>query len=150
MLNILNLSSEEIADIAQQRELQIGQVTFIVDEVPAIPAWRLMEQIRSRLGGVFGEGGFSVSGLLSIDPEFIEHTVAKKLFEYVRFKTPALSQGTLPLDGHLEMAFNRELGVQPQHMYTLIERAVIVNFTNFLQAAVKGIGTSEVLLGSTE
>ena len=111
-------------------ECQIGETHFLIDKLPAMQAWRVLERIRHELAKTevtIPTNGQNPDALLrsvlSLDPAFVEG-LRRDIFAHVRF-TNARAQTPQQLASAEDMAFD---GLEPVAIYEVMLRALAVNF----------------------
>jgi len=139
------LGKIDVKEASQEHSFKIGEVTFEIDPHDAWSAWKQLDKIRAKLSNLVVSG--NVAGLLALEHKFLMENVFDNLKEKTYFVTPAVKKGRLKLAGNEQMAFNREFGMQPEHVYELMGRWLAINFTNSCSGIASLLGK---LLDSSE
>lgn len=108
----------------------LGEVTFVVNKMPAMPAKDLFETLRigiaEALGGADESGGELAVGLQIVlglpRPTFDE--ACQRMFTDITWTSPQ-SEGASQLYGEEDNAF---AGLEALHVYEVFVRALVVNF----------------------
>ena len=128
--------------ISEQTEIELGETTFIFEKMPVMKSWRLLERIRTELVSQFNDSDVSLLAILKVNYSFIERTLMKQLFEHVRFRQEGMKggAGSLVLARNTDMAFDATKGMQPEHVYEVLGRSFVVNFSSFLSKIGQSLG----------
>ncbi len=116
-----------------EREVKLGETTFIIGKLNAMEGFKLLESIREQLGLTLSELntakmqeqnflGEILKSVVRLPQQYVQKELIPILFNNIQF-SKSNQVGGLRLHGAEEMAF-----IDPLHVYEVLLRALCVNF----------------------
>ena len=122
------ISDIDLKKASTELDFQIGKTSFTITKMGAMSAWRLLEQIREKLGqteldSYTGESQGFLQTVIGLDSSFVDR-IREELFGYVYFTNDS-ARTQQKVVGAEDMAF---MGLEPSAIYEVLLRSLAVNF----------------------
>ena len=133
----MSIDPSQFTGTLTENDFTIAQTRFVIDKLPAMRAYDLLEAIRYEVGTTDQQGTIEwradtlIGLILGLKPAFVKQ-VRDKLFAAVHF-TNENAQTPQPLLGAEDTAFK---GLEPVSVYEVLTRCLAVNFMPSLHVII--------------